>query len=770
MNYLLNKVFLNRKDSVYVEKQEDNIPEDYKKALITTASKNLESLGYKMSKDLVAELLDTSADEIVHAVTFITDTIKNRLGGSVEYHPMYPGFPDSVMERTEVELYFDALIYAISDFTILPFDTESERKIKELELGFTKLKTIELADINTPKEIASNLMSSQIAFPQDDKNDLMTILGHYTDIRELLPQKIPNKENLTWLVCEYMDKMEPSKNPFMKYLNSATDILRIAAVRSGYDSSLTDEIKFKKPSRPEVRLYANYLLKMKDTESEMYKHTQLFKKLSEVCYFRTIKNPKLQTLLDKLYNKDIERSFMSKRDALIKQNDYMKLVSLYKEAPGQMGADLARLSLMAQKQPNYYLAKAQLCTELRKNVKKMSTLNLLKVESLLQTRTEKNEFTVYSPKKGLSNPYMKVDEREPLRKDLVENLTNIIKEQLQERYEKKRPLGKVYIDEALKDIKIPSQQRANSKGSTGMSFGSKFDIKGIDYLRSFIWWTNSEKTHYVDIDLSAAIYDKDLNKITDISYYNLKGSGLGVHSGDIRNGGPVGGKGAAEFIDLDLKELKKPIRERNPAYVMFSVRIYDGDNFADTPCKFGWMQSDHQPEKLFDITKVEKAIDLNTESRRAIPVLFDIENNKMIWMDRNPREMADFSIKNLNAIIGGNNNLTYTSSDMVEAYRAIHTTTPNLYSLFQIHAITRGEIVDDPKEADTLFTVERVGKEEYPNGKEFVCAYDNDEIVGDLISDELSTKDIDFYKNLEQERECHIAEAIAIHEADEIEI
>lgn len=50
---LINKVFLKRKDAIYVEQKENEVENEYKKALIATASKNLESLGYQQKRNLM---------------------------------------------------------------------------------------------------------------------------------------------------------------------------------------------------------------------------------------------------------------------------------------------------------------------------------------------------------------------------------------------------------------------------------------------------------------------------------------------------------------------------------------------------------------------------------------------------------------------------------------------------------------------------------------------------------------------------------------------
>lgn len=771
MNNKLNEIVFRRKEAIFIEQTDNDISiNDYKQVLIATAAKNLESLGYTFSPELAYKMLNASVEDIIKMAQFLTDEIRHKLGGDVEYHPLYPGFPESVLERSEATLFFDALVYAISGFEVLPFDTAHEREAKEEGERVSKFKQISLADIEAVKEIASNLMASQVAFSQDDKDDLFTIYDNYkSSFTDFIPKKVPNKENLTWLAAEYMKRESPYENPFLEKMNSATDVLRLIIARCGGDTSLTEKPRFKSLPRSETTAYAKKIAYMKNAESDIYQRSRMFKRLSEAYHFRNIKDDKVQELLDKLYSNNLERSFLGKRDAAIEEGNYSKLIGMYKRNPGQMGADIAMLARMALKEKDYGVAKAALCSNFRENVGKMSTLTLLKVEAMLRGSMEHKDVAIFAPKKGLVNPWMQIEKRQELPEDIITPLVNITRYALKERYAAKRPMGKVYIEEGLKNIKIPSQQRTNSKGSIGMTYGSKFDLReDVKCLRSFIWWTNSKKNNYVDIDLSAAIYNKDLKQLADISYWDLKGSGYGVHSGDIRDGGPVGGKGAAEFIDIDLDDLAKRAQKNktknqdmDPVYVLFTVRVYSGENFMDTPCKFGWMESDHQPAELFDITKVEKAIELNTESTRAIPVLFDVKERKMIWLDRNPREISNFQLRDIDTV---NNNITYASSDTVELKKALTNSIPDLYTLMMLHAEARGELVLDPKEADTLFTVERAAKEDFPEAKEFLCAYDTADILGDLMTDELSVKDTEYFRELEAaQRE---AERIAIHEAD----
>lgn len=72
-------------------------------------------------------------------------------------------------------------------------------------------------------------------------------------------------------------------------------------------------------------------------------------------------------------------------------------------------------------------------------------------------------------------------------------------------------------------------------------------------VRGFVWWTNMENGSRVDLDLSAAIFDRKWNYLEHVSYTNLRSDRYqACHSGDIVNGGPADGAGVCEFLDVDL--------------------------------------------------------------------------------------------------------------------------------------------------------------------------------------------------------------------------
>lgn len=771
----INHILLRRKDAFLVPEQGLSEPTEHTKELVATLGANIGTMGYALSKELAERLSEMPADELVKLGKDMEEGLKELLGADVEYKPMYPNFPNSVVQRSDMQLFFDAVVYAVTDFTVLPFDPPAEIAAKEEAAKMSKMKMISLADGEMPKEIMRNLMASPVAFSPEDKKDMEEIGEYLKDITPAIPDKIPNRENLAWLAAGYMEKGKKENNPFLDKFTSAKDILRLMVVRGGGDASMSEGKKLKRVSRSEAKAYAEKIASMPHAERDLYSQRNLFKYVANINHFRNFKEPKIQEMLDRMYGNTMERSFSSERDSLIRDKDFGGLVASYSSAPGQMGADAVRLVRLAAEQDDYNLAKATLCTAFKENAKKMSATNLLKVDKVLEANEEPRDFSIYSPKKGLANPYMKPETKEPLRKDLADLLREAAKAELRDRYKEKRPLGKVYIEEGLKDIKLPMQQRTNSKNSTGMAYGSQFPLhKDANRLRAFIWWTNSKETNHTDIDLSCTIYDKNLKSLYDIAYYNMVGRygsqhAFGVHSGDMRDGGPEGGPGVAEFLDIDLKGMKEAIPEA--AYVMYTVNLYSGRSFADTPCKFGWMQDDKEvysgeiqcyeahPE-LYDVSEAERSIVLNSESTRSIPVMFDIENQKMIWMDRNPRAFSNFEVRYPETYAGVNNNVCNASPMMVEARKALNGIIPDLYTLAEQHALSRGEITDDPKEADTVFTVERASREDYPNATEFLCAYDQDLILGDYMSDQLSEKDKKYFDELREAEKTAAEEEI----------
>ena len=366
---------------------------------------------------------------------------------------------------------------------------------------------------------------------------------------------------------------------------------------------------------------------------------------------------------------------------------------------------------------------------------------LLKACAVINSKIKENKFHVssYRTKKGMGKLFVKEDNSKLIRKDLANDIQNIIKNRLFEIYSKKRELKNVYVEEELKDINISNGKRTSSKGNS-IPYGSAFNLDdNTNILRTFIHWTNKEDGESVDIDSSFIFFDEDMNKQTVCSYYDLQ-KDYAIHSGDFTDGGCFNGPGVAEMIDINIeKAIECEVR-----YVVAMVNQYTGDHFSEVPCKFGWMEfnskkdKDFGPLKKFNKEAVKKSIELNSNCHEVLPCMIDLVERKIIWMD----QQKEYVKNGPKEFAAGRNADSETLGTMYSAIGVLTYPSFKLYDLIELHIMARGgTIVKNKEDANTVFTVFHANVDEFPNANEFISAEDSDLIDADLISGKLSIYD-----------------------------
>ena len=71
--------------------------------------KNIESLGYTFSKDLFYSLQKYDKKYLSFFYTNLITILRKLVGEDVEYKPMYPNFPEYVMNAESFDLYINAI-------------------------------------------------------------------------------------------------------------------------------------------------------------------------------------------------------------------------------------------------------------------------------------------------------------------------------------------------------------------------------------------------------------------------------------------------------------------------------------------------------------------------------------------------------------------------------------------------------------------------------------------------------------------------------------
>ena len=103
----MNALYLRRRSKVILPEGAGATPLN----VIATAQKNFEALGFLLAEDVVEGLKRLSPIQVNAFYQRLVNDLRSMVGAHRPFKPMYPNFPAQVMEMTEAELYFNAILY-----------------------------------------------------------------------------------------------------------------------------------------------------------------------------------------------------------------------------------------------------------------------------------------------------------------------------------------------------------------------------------------------------------------------------------------------------------------------------------------------------------------------------------------------------------------------------------------------------------------------------------------------------------------------------------
>ena len=555
-------------------------------------------------------------------------------------------------------------------------------------------------------EMFANILNSAVTWTPQDQDDISVLSQEY-DLKNALPKFITNRENVAILADKLAnEKGTSAMNNLLPHIKTVTDVLRIMNVRHGDGSaSLANTIKIKNMSRPERKIYLNMIDKCKDAAEDMKINKTQWIKIGEKLHPGEFKDryPKafkaFNSMRDKEKVKEV-KTYNAKTEAAIASNDITELRKTFEDKPGMLARNLDRL-LRDSKNPDDIL-------NLYKDVASKISPNLLwqvyaHFDREIKEHDDENKMRIFIIKGEKSKTIVKKDETTPISINICDSVKLITENALKELYKDKPAMGNVYIDPEVAKCKVPNDTRGASKGSVSIAKGSKLPLNdNANITRGFIWWTNLEEQRgaewfdSTDIDLSCAFLDKNLSLVNRVSYYNLK-TPYACHSGDIVDGGDFDGKGAAEFIDIDIEKAK----ENGIRYACLTAHSYSGELYKDMAhIRFGFMEREEPMSgEIFEPSTVKQSIKLSAPSTAAVVCAFDLETRKMIWIDDIGHDsFRSFNVNNLDTNLVG---------ATMALYGAIHMEKPDIYDVIRINVEARGgKLVDEPGWADLTFALD----------------------------------------------------------------
>ena len=267
------------------------------------------------------------------------DLIENAVGNKAKLEPLYK-LP-KVMEKDEVELYIDAIIYFLTSFEVTPM---SERETRYPLLQVVDLKVIELGSEEDFMSIFTNLVSSKSSISGQDKDVLKFFVENYKEeVLKYLPEEIPFKEILAYTTMLCME-LNGAIEYFIPKYKSATDVLRLATAMSNGDVSLAKNTRFISFNRRERRFLLNLLENTNKLEENMNIHKNKWIKLGEKLHpseYRNLK--KVNKAFYAIRNGVKIETFNSLVEKAFNEEKVDEVLSLLKSKPGEFARKLDRM-------------------------------------------------------------------------------------------------------------------------------------------------------------------------------------------------------------------------------------------------------------------------------------------------------------------------------------------------------------------------------------------------------------------------------------------
>jgi hypothetical protein len=311
---------------------------------------------------------------------------------------------------------------------------------------------------------------------------------------------------------------------------------------------------------------------------------------------------------------------------------------------------------------------------------KSSNKVLFEVYTHFESRAKKQEYRRVLIK-GSRTPYpLPTLEALPVR--VIGAVQQSVWDILRNKFSSLDKLGKVYIDDELRKLPLPTNMRSLNMSLKPRIRGQRIAFDNLDarVIRAFVYWMDDNGEE--DLDLSATFVGE--KKTNLVSFHNPRFEN-NIHSGDVRHRqGPC-----AEYIDIDIYDtLAKGYR-----YVMVDVRNYNGRSLASVESLFGLMEREHpEANSLWYPQTITNTQMLQSEATNTLVTILDLKTKEYIFIDEDTNGCPVAAVDSSSII------------DVVNHYSQLPAV--SVFDILLLHTEARGMLVENKEDADTCFMLE----------------------------------------------------------------
>lgn len=709
LNAALNEVVMSAavRRNVFIVKDDSPKASVLSHGFLATVVAELVKLGYIADLDQLKGLSENEAVSLLKALNKFKGT-------NLSWVPFYPNFPQQVMESSESDLIFNALIHYLSRGTVNPVENTPVVartpvvKVGNKSLAFDNLTMLKGVSVDSLFLNVFDAFESPVSVSPEIMDELDSLLS-YASLSVVTKAvdgfETKNKEN--WLILGQAIEGD-SFDFYLDTAKTATDVLRAVVFQSSLEDAIqlgrvpNLVVKLSRSQRKSVMLTLDKLardgemsikkgqssLKFNSVLDDMYSYKKLWKRISSSLHPFDFKRqaPVAVDVYSAVLGNDnaVYKRFNSIVEQKVEEGNILDAAALLSYKPGRFVRSYDWL-VRSAKDENEAMKVVSLFNTLKT---KVQTNTLISAYNGIINRDKTHVTTRVNGGKHIE----RVRELPSISPDVVDVMLNSIVNKIRgNNFDSSQLEGKVFVDPVLKGISVPLNVRDSSKGRV-LPSGSKVKL-GTDspIIRMFTHWEN-HKTR-VDIDLSAVFYGENSDNKDYVNYTRLK-NGFAVHSGDYVDAPAP--HGATEFVDIDVeKALAAGVR-----YVEMDIRSYAGvplKEMGQEEKLFAGVSfpEDGQTGELFDLAHNPWSFTPSGEAKFSMSVfVFDLVEGEMMWVDGNLSTGSFAS--------GVHQPESDSSFGVISSM--FNSKFFSLYDLFVTH-LGEGQAVEERDEADTVVSI-----------------------------------------------------------------
>ena len=646
----------------------------------TTAAIELLNLGFIANPEQLQQL---PVEELKQLIA----TAAQLIGADRTWVPMYPGFPEQVMNISDGAVFFNAITHYL---TLRQWRPDEHSKLKTASPRVLALVTPDTLMLVNEWEKARALSEADREFVHD--------LAEYldTDTAALFQAAtFRNGENFATALWDVWyatgGNQDATLSAGLDSARNVDDVLRTVLTVFVDDSERARDLLCSAehpvnitpiPRRHRVAIITALARFSNDFNLDLLAHRRhLWRRLMRRIHpFDVTGHQAAQHQLDVIHGNSNYRTLNSRIETALETSDVVEAVRLLEHTPGNFVRRLDHLMRLATSSRTKDWEKKARAIEntARKVLSNVSLTTLISAYNGLQNRDSR---VVVTRVGGRSN---KLRERVITKVDakLLGNVTAALLDGMVARLATAPPpIAPVPV---VGDAPVELVRRDASSGLRHASCGQHLPAQDrdiTDVIRMFVPWFGNDiypKLRHISRGERLPLPDKDTTDIirmfvhgfghdiclgvvfTDTHFQHIIDSldyaniirnpmhGFVTHSGDITNASTQ--DGMCEFIDITLRHEHNHILSRigkkpdfiqkfpSARYAIMSIvssnKGYNGELFADIDTVAGVMTRTHSMAgQVFEPRTVETAAHVTVRSISAIPLIVDLEQWELIWLD-----------------------------------------------------------------------------------------------------------------------------------------